>query len=532
MDPSEMKILLVVGTGGFTHAAPVLELGRILHARGYQIEFATHQGQEKWVESPYYSFIKKVYTMGPDMDPEFEDRHYLQMQQSDIRKDMKRSFAGKVTVDLFWKDDYAHLKNQVIPECRPNFIVADFFADAVKDINIQLGIPFCHVWPQMPYGFCPSPFIPGMPGFQIDALTSEHASLWTRLRAAFRPIRALPALIDWMWLMRQMRRTSGVYYTLPMFKKPDYLILVNSFWGLETPKDLPPLVAAVGPVLPEEYPPLDEELFEFYKTHRRVVYVAFGTHIRILPVDLTKFMKALSASLQAGHIDGVVWAANAAQMKLFDRDEDLVVSKTNSKVGELLDGKHPSWKFVPFAPQRAVLDHPHTVLFVTHGGGSSANEALYHGTAMLVLGFYFDQILNALRLTEAEVALALDKADFSLNELRAKLTQLLLDHDGSVTRNVLRMQKIAQVSSRKKEYGADLIEETLWDHHYSLREDDSSRKMRSRPMHLQTADMRMSWWKANNWDLTFVGVLGAAAVVGLGGAVRTLSVSGKLHSIC
>ncbi|KAI0887632.1 uncharacterized protein GGS22DRAFT_186465 [Annulohypoxylon maeteangense] len=500
-------ILLVVGTGGFTHAAPVLELGRILSARGHRVALATHQGQEKWIEGTSFGFLSGVYTMGPPMDAETESAHYLQMQNSDIRKNYRDYFRPKFNVDAFWASDYSFLKD-ICKDFKPDVIVADFFVDsAVRDIKHQTGIPIATVWPQMPYAMVGASYIPGLPGFQVDALTSEHASVWTRIRAACRPLRALSAVIPYLRFVREMRRKAGVNYTLPILKKPDYLVLVNSFWGLETPKDLPPLVAPIGPILPEEFEPLNGPLEAFFADHRRVMYVSFGTHIQVAPHDIEKFVAAFSELLKEGLIDGIIWAANDVQCKLFVRDQTLRYGK--SKIGDILDNRHPSWFFTPFAPQRAVLARNETVLFVTHGGGSSVNEATFHETPMLSVGFFFDQLLNGLRIQEAGVGLALDKADFSENEILEKSRVLLQDENGTIAQDVRRMGHIAQISGRKKEFGADLIEEVLYDHLFSLADESGHRR---RPMHLQTADARMSAWKAQNWDLTSLAIASTAVV--------------------
>ncbi|KAI0382790.1 UDP-glucosyl transferase family protein [Hypomontagnella monticulosa] len=510
---ADTAVLLVVGTGGFTHAACVLELGRILAARGHRVALATHKGQEKWVKDGSYGFLSGVYAMGPPMDPETESAHYLQMQNSDIRKDYRDYFRPKFNVDAFWAQDYTFLKD-ICQVFKPDMIVADFFVDsAVRDIKHQTGVPIATVWPQMPYGMVGVPYIPGLPGFQVDALTSEHASLWTRVRAALRPFRAISALIPYFRFVRQMRRKAGVDYTLPILKKPDYLVLVNSFFGLETPKDLPPLVAAIGPILSEEFQPLDSAFEKFYAGHHRVIYVSFGTHIQVAPRDLDKFVGAFSDLLNEGLVDGIIWSANNTQRKLFDRGQKLRYGDV--KVGEILDNLDPAWLFTPFAPQRAILARRETVLFVTHGGGSSVNEATFHETPMLSLGFFFDQLLNGLRIQEAGVGLSLDKADFSEAEILEKSRVLLQDTDGTIAQDVRRMGHIARISAQKKEFGADLIEEVLYDHRFSLVPPGataSESRDRRRPMHLQTADARMSAWRAQNWDLTCLGLASAASV--------------------
>ncbi|KAI2466977.1 UDP-glucosyl transferase family protein [Annulohypoxylon bovei var. microspora] len=510
---SNTAILLVVGTGGFTHAAPVLELGRILSARGHRVALATHQGQEKWIEDTSFGFLSGVYTMGPPMDLETESAHYLQMQNSDIRKSYRDYFRPKFNVDAFWASDYSFL-GDVCEEFKPDMIVADFFVDsAVRDIKHQTGIPIATLWPQMPYAMVGASYIPGLPGFQVDALTSEYASLWTRIRAALRPLRAMSAVIPYLRFVREMRLKAGVNYTLPILKKPDYLVLVNSFWGIETPKDLPPLVAAIGPILSEEFEPLSGPLEVFFEDHRRVMYVSFGTHIQVAPRDLEKFVGAFSELLNEGLVDGIIWAANNTQRGLFDRDQTLRYGHT--KIGAILDNHDPSWFFTPFAPQRAVLARQETVLFVTHGGGSSVNEATFHETPMLSIGFFFDQLLNGLRIQEAGVGSALDKANFSEAEILEKSRVLLQDRDGTIAQDVRRMGHVARISARKKEFAADLIEEVLYDHRFSLVPPGATASEsghRRRPMHLQTADARMSAWRAQNWDLTALAVTSVAVV--------------------
>jgi hypothetical protein len=102
------------------------------------------------------------------MSLEVEVPHYLAMQQSDPLKNFKEVFKAKHTVDAFWTSDYAHLK-EIVSICKPDMIIADFFVDAVKDIQIQTGIPIAMVWPQMPYGMVGASYIPGIPFMSFDS---------------------------------------------------------------------------------------------------------------------------------------------------------------------------------------------------------------------------------------------------------------------------------------------------------------------------------------------------------------------------
>ena len=87
------KILLVVTTGGFTHAAPVLEIGRALASRGHTIEFATLEGQEHWVQE--YGFVTKVYLLGHGPTDEQLEAHYRRSQAWDISKGLGASMESK-----------------------------------------------------------------------------------------------------------------------------------------------------------------------------------------------------------------------------------------------------------------------------------------------------------------------------------------------------------------------------------------------------------------------------------------------------
>ncbi|KAK4198221.1 putative glycosyltransferase [Triangularia verruculosa] len=509
-------VLLVVGTGGLTHAAPVLELGRLLANRGHTIVFATHRTQEKWIlNSPSYSFISpsNIHNMGDPLAPEQEEAHYAALQAGDIRADYKRYFAPKYTIDGFWTADYHHLL-RIVKATAPDMIVSDFFVEATRDMQKQFGIPLAMVWPQMPYGMVSASHIPGIPGFQVDALSSEHATLWQRIRAALRPFRAVTTVVPYLRWVKKMRREAGVRYSLAGVTagKPDYLALVNSFWGLETPKDCPPLLQAVGPILSEEYPELDDELRQFYEKgkKRKVVYVCFGTHITLPTEQVAILMGALGDLLEDGLVDGVVWAVGKLQRKQFQPLLNEWTGGMRAPVSNLLENNSDRWYFTPFAPQRAVLDHPGTVLFVSHGGGSSVNEALYHGVRLLPIGFFFDQPLNGLRIEEAGVGVALDKARLTRGEIYDKSRQVLLDEHGSFARNVERMRHIARISARKKHHAVDLIEEMMYDAKFGL--DPNTGK--TRPMHLQTADARMPLWKSKNLDMVVLGGLAAAGFAG------------------
>ncbi|KAI1375797.1 putative UDP-glucoronosyl and UDP-glucosyl transferase [Hypoxylon crocopeplum] len=507
------KILLVVTTGGFTHASPVFELGGVLAARGHTIEFATLEGQEGWING--YEFITKVHPLGPGPTREQMNAHYLRMRTWDISKGIGGTMESKYLWDSFWPQTYRGLKAIMDdPETRPSMMIADFFVDAVKDIHIEYNLPITQVWPQMPFLMMPCSYIPGQPGFQLEGtLTSENASLWLRLKNEFVIIFGLPTIIKWMKWTKQMRLKNGVTYPPHRIQKPDYLLFVNSFFGLEIPRDLPPTCAPIGPLISDTYPSLDDECDRFLTRHTKVIYIALGTHIILTNADAAKIINGLLRLLEEGLIDGVIWSIGKAGRQDFDLNTTYKTpsgSKERTlRLGDLLSCKYPDWLCSFFVPQRSILDHPSTKIYFTHGGGSSANEGLFHGKPMLSMGVFMDQIANTSRLVAGGVAEPLNKFKFTSEELYAKGKKIVLDEDGSYERNSLRLMRIARVASRRKYYAADLMEELIYDNELRFKDGKELR-----PMHLQTADMRMSAWKAKNWDLWAVSLLGVSAVLG------------------
>ena len=355
-------------------------------------------------------------------------------------------------------------------------------------------------------------YIPGIPGLQFEILTSENASLQQRLLNDLLPLRLLGSFIRHGAWLREMRAAAGVKWALPRAKRPDHLILVNSFFGLEVPKDLPPLVAPVGPILSETMPQLGPELSGFIEARRRILYISLGTHVLLSHDVLYKILTGAAKALQDNLFDGVIWSMRGLAKKQFELKADLPpeLGLPKAAVGDLFDNAHPNFVLVTFAPQRAILEHAHTVAFLSHCGPASANEAAYHGVPIVGIGVYFDQLQCALRLRDAGVAVILDKTSFLADDIKEALRQVSMDEDSTFKVNCRRLRQIARIASRRKSHAADLIEEVL------IHADAEAELGRlGLPLHLQTADTRLPRWKANAWDLKLIKLVSVACVWGV-----------------
>jgi UDP:flavonoid glycosyltransferase YjiC (YdhE family) len=160
--------------------------------------------------------------------------------------------------------------------------------------------------------------------------------------------------------------------------------------------------------------------------------------------------------MEKGLIDGIIWAVGTSGRQDFDRGLVLNTGGKEFTFRALLDSavsSHPDWIFPTYAPQRAILDHESTKLYLTHGGGSSANEGLFHGKPMIALGIFFDQISNAAQLHAGGSAECLDKFSFTSEELCKKIQLLIEDKSGDYARNSVRLRHIARIAAKRKYLG-------------------------------------------------------------------------------
>ncbi|KAK8069863.1 hypothetical protein PG994_006479 [Apiospora phragmitis] len=497
------RILVVATAGGYPNAAPMLEIARILAERGYTIEFASFDGREEWIQN--CPLVSRYHPLGPGLSVEEADALYLEVWNWS-KAGWGAKFESRKTLESTWPQVYRGLSELVQDaESRPHLILSDYLVDASRDISFEHSIPLAMHWPQMPTAMLNAPYIPGTPGLQVGVLSSEYATLWQRFRSAFSIYFALPAFVRYSIWRENMRKKAGVSRSLPTLSKPDYLCLVNSMFGMEIPKDLPPNVAAVGPIISQQSRHLEEPYTSFLEKRSRVLYISFGTHLGLpWPIAQNLLLGALAA-LGSGTIDGVIWPMKSAARNHLHHDATIPVRHPQSKVvqmmtiSELLNGAHPSLLFVDRAPQQALLQDDRVVAFLSHVGASSANEALYAGVPLITMAICFDQIQNELRLKEAGVSIALDKDAFTADEFETAIRDIVEDKlaHGPIAASVRRMMGIARICSRRKVLAADLIEEVIADAEgRKCEEMAKSRgvegrtyyKGRKRHFHLQTAD--------------------------------------------
>ncbi|CAB4493998.1 unnamed protein product [Rhizophagus irregularis] len=96
----------------------------------------------------------------------------------------------------------------------------------------------------------------------------ENESFFERFRCALiQPLQVASKLGPFAHQLNDIRKQMNIE---PSGKIPKVsLSLVDTFFGFELPQHLAPNVQEVGPVLPEEYPPITPELSNFMNAHER-----------------------------------------------------------------------------------------------------------------------------------------------------------------------------------------------------------------------------------------------------------------------
>jgi len=86
-------------------------------------------------------------------------------------------------------------------------------------------------------------------------------------------------------------------------------------------------------------------------------------------------------------------------------------------------------KILTWLPQRALLAHPKTKLFVTHAGAKSMVESICFQTPVVIVPFFADQILNGMHLRGKKCGLIVEKGDFNEETLFSAFSRVLNDKE-------------------------------------------------------------------------------------------------------
>lgn len=325
----------------------------------------------------------------------------------------------------------------------------------------------------------------------MEEPTTLNLSLWQRFDNMFiKPTQFMYQLRHFIKKKNVLYKSLGIADPVyaPEMRWKDSLKICNTAFGFDMARPLGPLVEFVGPIVTSFAPSLTSELDQYFKTHKKVAYIAFGQHAIPFTHDVELLMTGLLEAYETQELDGIIWATRGLE-DIFP-DQLTTQSNTTYNVQSFFENNNKKdIKFINWAPQIAILNHPSTSLFITHGGSGSLYESLNAGVRVVVLPFFGDQPGSAQIAQRNGVGL---KLDYKVSQQKAtEIIKTVARDDGNYFQtNANRFKAIVQLNSK---FGiiraANLIEEVLFTH------------QNGQLLHRRDVKRDMSFVKANNLDL-------------------------------
>ncbi|XP_030292880.1 UDP-glucuronosyltransferase 2C1-like [Sparus aurata] len=149
---------------------------------------------------------------------------------------------------------------------------------------------------------------------------------------------------------------------------------------------------------------------------------------------------------------------------------------------------------VDWMPQKDLLGHPQTKVFVAHGGTNGVQEAIYHGVPVLGIPLFFDQFDNLLRLQDRGGAKIINLSD--VHSFEQGINEML--HQDSYRQN---MQKLSRLHRNQP---VSPIDQAIFWVEYVMRHRGA--------LHLRTEAYKVAWYSYYSLDVLLL-LLTAATVM-------------------
>jgi hypothetical protein len=331
--------------------------------------------------------------------------------------------------------------------------------------------------------------------------------------AFYDPVAHILGALPVMDKVQQEKNKQGIppIYSMPILGHMG-IGIANSYVGLENARSIPSHIFPVGPIQSDDSLNLPEDLQSFMDSLGKVLYIAFGTMIKLPQDEIAKFLGIFQRAIDEGVLDGIIWGMPKNDLRNFPKF--FTISNTKYSTAQIIDKTHDKIKIFNWAPQKAILNHKSTKVFISHGGLDSIYESMSAGVPMMLIPFYADQPRNAMLVTENGVG---DYIEWGVNsdaEIIQKFAKFSDSNNLELKAKITQMQLITKFSSKRKSMAADLIETYA----YSAR---SCRKF-STPKPFEAPcevlpflplDKRISSIKANLIDVYIAGFLIFATVL-------------------
>uniref|UniRef100_A0A3Q0RPV5 UDP-glucuronosyltransferase n=1 Tax=Amphilophus citrinellus TaxID=61819 RepID=A0A3Q0RPV5_AMPCI len=237
--------------------------------------------------------------------------------------------------------------------------------------------------------------------------------------------------------------------------------LFRSDFVFEFSRPTMPNVVYIGGFQCKPAQPLPAELEEFVQSagQHGVIIMTLGTLVNALPEEVTDEIASVFAKMP----QKVIWRHKG---------------KRPSTLGN-------NTLVVDWMPQKDLLGHPQTKVFVAHGGTNGVQEAIYYGVPVLGIPLFFDQYDNLLRLQERGAGQIIQLADVNGHNFEKALHKLL--HQESYRQNMQRLSHL------HRDQPITPMEQAVFWVEYVMRHKGAP--------HLRTEAYKMPWYSYYSLDV-------------------------------
>jgi UDP:flavonoid glycosyltransferase YjiC (YdhE family) len=382
----------------FGHLRPLLLQADELMRRGWRVTVASFEEARPIVAGHLGIAFKSFGPSGLDQVTINELRHRITFEPSFVRS----MLIIVNTLGQGWTKQY-DLVLEMLRQEHPSVLIADLSSTAAISAAETVGLTCVVNNPDL-LTVLPVAMLARAPGLPLLLSGKSVRSIGTIDRCLYPLQRAIATIAASVVVGRPFnaaRRARGLPNIDFQRWLLDKLVLVNSTFGLEYPRSLPPRIRMVGPMLPSATETLPLELANWLTSGLPVVYVNLGTIAR----PWRELLRRMADGFEAEDFR-TLWVVPA-------------------EVQEMLPPRlPPSVRVIDWVPsQLAVLQHPNVRAFVSHCGTNSVQESVWAGTPVVGIPLFAAQRDMALRLQDAGVGSWLDKHRFTPEQLREHVRQ-------------------------------------------------------------------------------------------------------------
>lgn len=422
---------LFTGVPFVGHLYPLLYQADALHKRGWDVGLASFEVARPFVEKhfPQVRFI----SLGETPDTLETAEEFLEKVCAE-KSWLKSIIMLLNPLEKLWPIMYDALQREVRIK-KPDILVVDFASTAGIDLAESEGIPYvvnnADLLSVIPATLLP--YASGVPlllsGHSIHKMGwKEKFSSYWNLKIAI-----VAARIIQNPKANKLRKSRSLGPVDSLTRLRNKTIVVNSAFGLEYQRPLPPSIHMVGPVFPNEIEALDPEMNNYLADPKPVVYVNLGTLSAPSGAQLEYMCQAFESENYR-----VLWVMRESIQK-----------KLPTRLAENI--RIETWLSSP----RAVLQHPNVKVFVSHCGVNSVHESIDAGTPLVGIPMFAAQNDMGIRVQDSGIGVLLNKVTFTAESLQKAILEVM--NDPCYTENT-RALKSSFTEAGGVEKAVDIIE--------------------------------------------------------------------------